>query len=89
MAVTSVIEHADAFLEYLEVQKNYSGHTLKAYYGDVYEFLRYVAELSGIDPENAKAMPVTTAFYVIFGILFLPVIFKMHHHALQNGTTNP
>lgn len=56
MTPRTLIDHADAFLDFLSVQKNYSEHTQRAYHNDLYDFIRYVAVQNRIDPENPGEM---------------------------------
>ncbi|MBU1168929.1 MAG: tyrosine recombinase XerC [Proteobacteria bacterium] len=56
MSSVTLTDHADAFLNFLSVQKNYSEHTLRAYHNDLYEFIWYVAGQSHLNPENPKEM---------------------------------
>jgi integrase/recombinase XerC len=44
----------DGFLNVLDVQKNYSRHTLRAYRNDLDEFFRFFAEYKGRNPEKKE-----------------------------------
>lgn len=64
MKPVGLIDHADEFLEYLSVQKNYSDHTLRAYHNDLYGFIRYLADQNRIDPEKPEEMSTLTVTQV-------------------------
>lgn len=46
----------ESFIEYLEVQKDYSENTVRAYLNDLHEFLYYFAEIRRVNTENPKEM---------------------------------
>lgn len=64
MSTVTLTDHADAFLEFLSVQKNYSDHTLRAYQNDLYEFIWYFADQKHINPENPKEMSTLSPEHV-------------------------
>ncbi len=54
--MSGLLEKLDGFLEFLEVQKNYSAQTLRAYRNDLMEFVLLFAAYNGICPEKKEAM---------------------------------
>lgn len=46
----------EAFIEYIEIQKNYSENTVRAYLNDLHEFLYYFAEIRRVNTENPREM---------------------------------
>jgi integrase/recombinase XerC len=47
-ADTDMLDHLNAFLKFLALNRNTSRHTLRAYESDVHQFLRYVADEQGV-----------------------------------------
>ncbi len=54
--MTNIPEQIGGFLDVLEVQKNYSKHTLRAYRNDLTEFYRFFADYRGCDPEKKEEL---------------------------------
>ncbi|MFA6012494.1 MAG: tyrosine recombinase XerC [Desulfobacteraceae bacterium] len=52
------------FLEFLDVHKNYSAHTLRAYRNDLCEFIRVFAEYKGKNPDKKEDLESLTASHV-------------------------
>lgn len=47
-----MIDHLTAFLQYLALNRNVSGHTVRAYAGDVSQFLAHAAKAAGVQARN-------------------------------------
>jgi integrase/recombinase XerC len=48
----TMIEHLNKFLEYLALNQNASAHTVRAYQGDLTQFLQHVAAETGVPAEH-------------------------------------
>lgn len=64
MNITEFIEQKDAFLVHLEVEKNLSGHTLRAYNSDLQQFIDFWNELSDLEKKEIPLRQAIERFLV-------------------------
>lgn len=64
VCMSGINTELDTFLEFLDVHKNYSDHTLRAYRTDLLEFIRIFAEYKRINPDKKEELESLTASQV-------------------------
>ena len=56
-----MLAHLTGFLDFLQLNRNASGHTVRAYESDLLQFLDHAARLRGVQPDRLKAADLDRA----------------------------
>ena len=57
-------QHQEAFLLYLKAERNFSEHTLRAYYSDLHQFVSFWAEMADNDAQHLGLRQIIERYLV-------------------------